>query len=80
MSSNCGTPALRKYLDTMMSVASCENPSGTSASGISKTTEPSGFVIRLDRVVHCVVANGSVPSVVNRRVIFIEIDLPSLFN
>jgi hypothetical protein len=49
-SSSCGTPALRKYLLTMMSVASCDHWLGTSASFISNTTEPSGLVIRLVRL------------------------------
>jgi hypothetical protein len=37
-----GTPALRKYLLTMMSVASWLHVSGTSASFISKTTAQTG--------------------------------------
>ena len=55
----CGTPALRKYLDTMMSVATCDHDAGISASAISKTTEPSGLVIRDVRFVHSTLANGS---------------------
>jgi len=67
---SCGTPALRKYLLTMMSVASWLHDVGTSASSISKTTVPSGLLIRLERFVHSTVANGSRPGFVNLRVIF----------
>src|SRR3954469_5440429 len=70
--SACGIPAFLKYLLTMMSVASCDQVSGTSASFISKTMEPSGFVILLGRLTHLTEANGSEPVVVNLRVIFIR--------
>src|SRR4051812_44858868 len=66
-----GTPALRKYLLTMMSVASWLQVSGTSASSMRKTVEPSGLVILLERLTHCTVAKGSWPAFVNLRVIFI---------
>ncbi len=56
----------------MMSVASCDHVSGTSASSIWKTIEPSGLEILLDRFVHLTVAKGSWPETVNLRVIFIE--------
>src|SRR5439155_12701283 len=68
--STCGTPALRKYLLTMMSVASCDHGLGISASFISKTTEPSGLLMRLVRFSYSTEANGSCPDVVKRRVIF----------
>src|SRR5439155_15479944 len=68
--STCGTPALRKYLLTMMSVASWDQGLGISASFISKTTDPSGLVIRLVRFSYSTDANGSCPCLVKRRVIF----------
>ena len=40
---------MRKYLETTMSVASCDQPAGISAPSILKTTEPSGFVMTLVR-------------------------------
>jgi hypothetical protein len=42
-------PALRKYLETAMSVASCDQLSGISAPRISNTIEPSGLVMTLSR-------------------------------
>ncbi len=51
-SSNWGTPALRKYFDTMMSAATCDQPAGISASVISKTTDPSGFLMLESRRDH----------------------------
>src|SRR5262245_41790796 len=69
--SSCGTPALRKYLLTMMSVASWLHVSGTSASSILKTTEPSGFEILLERFTQATLAKGSWPALVNLRAIFI---------
>ncbi len=66
-SSYWGTPALRKYLETMMSVATCDQAAGISASFISKTTEPSGLVIREVRVVHSMEPNGSCPACVKTR-------------
>ena len=59
-----GTPALRKYLETMISAATCDQPAGISTSFISKTTEPSGLVIREVRVVQAVDVNGSTPACV----------------
>jgi hypothetical protein len=43
---------LRKYFDTMMSVATCDQPAGISASVISNTTEPSGLAMRESRRAH----------------------------
>jgi hypothetical protein len=40
---------LRKYFETTMSVASCDHAGGISAPSILKTTEPSGFVMTLER-------------------------------
>src|ERR1043165_3367107 len=68
---SCGTPALRKYFETMMSVASWLHEEGTSASSILKTMEPSGLLILLDRLTHSTEAKGSRPATVNLRVIFI---------
>ena len=63
---NWGTPALRKYLDTMMSAATWDHEAGISASVISNTIEPSGLVIRESRRDHSTVSYGSTPSVVKR--------------
>src|SRR5690606_27625986 len=73
---SCGTPAFLKYLLTMMSVASWLQVSGTSASFISKTTDPSGFEILEDRLTHFTEEKGFWPTVVNLREIFIR--YPSL--
>src|SRR3989440_6330494 len=66
----CGTPALRKYLLTMMSVASWLHCRGISASFISKTTDPSGLVMRLVRRSYSTDAKGSCPDLVKRRLVF----------
>jgi hypothetical protein len=50
---------LRKYLETTMSVASCDQPVGTSAPSILKTTEPSGFVMTLERRSQVTCSSGS---------------------
>src|SRR5438270_8988624 len=47
-----GTPALRKYLETATSVASCDQSAGTSASSILKTTSPSAPLILAGRLTH----------------------------
>src|SRR5258705_10024807 len=73
----CGTPALRKYLLTMMSVASWDHWRGISASFISKTMLPSGLLIRLVRRTYSTEENGSWPALVNLRVTFMMRD-PSL--
>src|SRR4051812_18012651 len=72
-----GTPALRKYLLTMMSVASCDHWRGIWASVISKTTLPSGLLMRLVRLSYSTDANGSWPALVNLRETFM-MDDPSL--
>jgi hypothetical protein len=69
--SSCGTPALRKYLLTTMSVASWLHAAGISASFISKTVEPSEFEMRLDRLVQSTVSYTFCPDLVKRREIFI---------
>src|SRR5690348_8564326 len=74
----CGTPALRKYLLTIMPVASWDHCLGISASVISKTTLPSGLEMRLVRRSYSTDANGSWPALVNLREIFIANDHPSL--
>src|SRR4051794_30651349 len=76
--STCGTPALRKYLLTMMSVASCDHCRGISASFISKTTDPSGLLIRLVRFSYSTVPSASCPGLVNRREIFMGVPLPKV--
>jgi hypothetical protein len=43
------TPAFRKYFETTMSVASWDQPAGTSAPSIRKTCEPSGLLMTLLR-------------------------------
>ena len=86
-SSSWGTPALRKYLETMMSVATWDQEAGTSASFISKTTEPSGLVIREVRWVHSMPLKPSAPGWVKTREMespfgFVDVDrevrVPSL--
>ena len=47
-----GTPALRKYLETTMSVASCDHSRGTSALSTLNTMVPSGSLMTDFRVVH----------------------------
>src|SRR4051812_27352847 len=63
-----GTPALRKYLEARTSTATWSQPSGTSTSGISKTTEPSGLAMRARRRTKVNDAKGSPSEEVNRRV------------
>src|ERR1700748_2237422 len=60
-------PALRKYLETTMSVASCDQPAGISAPSILKTTEPSGLLMTLERRSQVTWSSGSTPLVVKRR-------------
>src|SRR5262249_30520995 len=60
-------PALRKYLETTMSVASCDHAAGISAPSILKTTEPSGFVIALRRRSQTTLSRGASPATVYRR-------------
>jgi hypothetical protein len=55
-------PALRKYFETTMSVASCDHVAGISAPCILKTTEPSGFVMMLLRRSQTTESNGSLPT------------------
>src|SRR5438132_3685886 len=65
-----GTPALRKYLETATSVASCDQEAGTSASSILKTTSPSAPEILAGRRVHstCSTTSKAVrASAVSRR-------------
>ena len=59
-----GTPALRKYFEAMMSVASWVQDLGTSRSFSSNTVEPSGLVIFEVRLSHSIMSNGSTPGVV----------------
>ncbi len=66
-SSIWGTPAFRKYLLTTISVATCDQLTGTSAPCISNTTDPSGFAMRLVRFSYVTSSNGSLPGVVKTR-------------
>src|SRR4051812_18788301 len=50
-----------------MSVASCDQPAGISAPSILKTTDPSGFVMTLERRSHTTSSRGSARPVVKRR-------------
>ena len=58
---------MRKYLETTMSVASCDQAAGISAPSILKTTEPSGLVMTLERRSQVTVSSGSTPRSVVRR-------------
>ena len=62
-----GTPALRKYLLTTMSVASCDHCAGTSTLSIANTVEPSGFAMTVRRFSHFTSSSGSLPFCVKRR-------------
>src|SRR5262250_2492700 len=66
-----GTPALRKYLLTTMSVASCDHSAGTSTPSMAKTVEPSGFAMTVLRRSHFTFSNGCWPGVVKRRATWI---------
>src|SRR5207248_951862 len=61
-----GTPALRKYLLTTMSVASCDHDAGTSTASIWNTTLPSGLAITVRRRSHVTSSSGSTWSRVQR--------------
>ena len=54
-------PALRKYFDTAMSVASCDHSLGISAPRSSNTIEPSGLVITLSRCSYSHASRGFTP-------------------
>ncbi len=62
-----GTPALRKYLETTMSVASWLQSSGTSALSSSNTTAPLGSRMTDLRRAHRTASSGGVPSLVKWR-------------
>src|SRR5688500_3448205 len=59
-----GTPALRKYFEAMMSVASWLQDFGISRFSSLKTVEPSGFEIFELRRSHSIMSKGSTPGVV----------------
>src|ERR1700712_24743 len=61
------SPALRKYLETTMSVASCDQPAGVSAPSILNTTEPSGLVMTLVRPSQTMSPRASPLALVYRR-------------
>src|SRR5215510_12644288 len=66
-----GTPALRKYLLTTMSVANCDHSAGTSTPSMAKTGEPSGFAMTVLRRSHFRPSNGCCPGLVKRRATWI---------
>src|SRR6187549_382680 len=51
----------RKYLDTTMLVACCDQARGISTSRCSKTTLPDSLPMTADRISHCTSSNGSTP-------------------
>ena len=60
-----------------MSAATCDQEVGTSASFISKTTEPSGLVMRESRVPQVTESSGSSPGLVKSRVMRSPVAFPS---
>src|SRR5260221_7156757 len=60
-------PAFRKYFETTISVASCDQAAGISAPSILKTTDPSEFVMTLRRRSQTTSSSGGAPAVVKRR-------------
>src|SRR5580765_6379664 len=73
-----GTPALRKYLLTTISVASCDHCAGTSMPSMAKTVEPSGFAMTVLRRSHFTSSNGWRPGLVKRRVTWIPASVGAL--
>src|SRR6185503_1905771 len=73
-----GTPALRKYLLTTMSVASCDHAAGTSTPSMAKTVEPSGFEMTVFLRSHFTSSNGWCPGLVNRRLRWIPASVGAL--
>src|SRR5207245_1340056 len=64
--SAAGRPALRKYFCARISVATCDQPCGTRALFISKTTEPSGLRIIDVRSSQVIASKGFWPGGVKR--------------
>src|SRR5882672_9248967 len=66
--SRCGVPICpRKYLETTMLVACCDQAFGISTSRCSKTTSPRSFPITAARSSHSTSSNESIPAVVKKR-------------
>src|SRR6478735_11539376 len=66
--SRSGVPICpRKYLETTMLVACCDQKRGISTSRCSKTTWPFSFPMTADRVSHSTSSNGSMPSRLKKR-------------
>ena len=66
--SRSGVPICpRKYLETTMFVACWDQNLGISTSRCSKTTEPFSLPMTADRVSHSISSNGSIPSLVKKR-------------
>src|SRR5258705_12897382 len=57
----------RKYFETTMLVACCDQALGISTSRCSKTISPRSLPIAADRISHSVSANGSTPASVKKR-------------
>src|SRR6187455_1369166 len=57
----------RKYLETTMFVACCDQKRGISTSRCSKTTEPFSLPMTADRMSHSISSNGSIPSLAKKR-------------
>src|SRR5215471_9400767 len=73
-----GTPALRKYLLTTMSVASCDHSAGTSTPSMANTVEPSGLAMTVLRRSHFTSSNGWRPGLVKRRATWIPASVGAL--
>ena len=57
----------RKYFETTMLVACCDQNFGISTSRCSKTTFPFSLPMTADRISHSISSNGSIPSRVKNR-------------
>ena len=57
----------RKYLETTMLVACCDQKRGISTSRCSKTSSPFSLPITADRISHSTSSNGSMPSRLKNR-------------
>src|SRR5207249_10090854 len=66
--SRSGVPSVpRKYLETTMLVACCDQNFGISTSRCSKTTSPRSFPITAARTSHSISSNGSTPASLKKR-------------
>src|SRR5829696_906411 len=57
----------RKYFETTMLVACCDQDFGISTSRCSKTTSPRSLPISAERISHSMSSNGSTPASVKKR-------------